>query len=196
MRSVLRPAVMSLVVLTLLTGVGYPIVVTGLGQLIFPRQAEGSLLARDTRSVGSILIGQPFDQPEYFWSRPSATSAVPYDAGASSGSNLGPTNPALVDVVRRRIAGLRAADPSNPSPIPIDLVTASASGLDPHISPAAAAYQVWRVARARQIDSAQVSALVARVTEPRTWGVLGEPRVNVLRLNLALDSIAPVGVVR
>lgn len=198
MRSLLRPAIISLLVLSLLTGIVYPLIVTGLGQVLFPRQAEGSLIVRDGRRVGSGLIGQPFDRPEYFWTRPSATGAVPYDAAASSGSNLGPTNPALLDAVRRRIATLRAADPGNSSPIPVDLVTASGSGLDPHISPAAAAYQIDRVARERHLDSGRVAALVARATEPRTWRVLGEPRVNVLQLNVALDSVAPapLGVIR
>jgi K+-transporting ATPase ATPase C chain len=173
-------------------------IVTGLGQVLFPRQAEGSLIVRGGKVVGSALIGQAFEGPEYFWTRPSATGAIPYDAAASSGSNLGPTNPALLDAVRRRIATLRAADPSNATPIPVDLVTASASGLDPHISPAAAAYQIRRVSRERHLDAARVAALVTRATEPRTWGVLGEPRVNVLRLNLALDSVAPapVGLIR
>lgn len=196
MRSLLRPAVVSLLVLTLITGVVYPALVTGLGHLLFPRRSEGSLLVRDGKTIGSALIGQPFDRPEYFWGRPSATTPVPYNAGASSGSNLGPTNPALVDAVRQRVAALRAPGTSNTQPIPVDLVTASGSGLDPNISPAAALYQVGRVARARHVDSTRVAALVTRVTEPRTWGLLGEPRLNVLRLNLALDSIAPVGVLR
>jgi K+-transporting ATPase ATPase C chain len=174
----------------------YPALVTGLGHLLFPRRSEGSLLVRDGKTIGSALIGQPFDRPEYFWGRPSATTPVPYNAGASSGSNLGPTNPALVDAVRQRVAALRAPGTSNTQPIPVDLVTASGSGLDPNISPAAALYQVGRVARARHVDSTRVAALVTRVTEPRTWGLLGEPRLNVLRLNLALDSIAPVGVLR
>ena len=196
MRSLLRPATVGLLVLSLLTGVVYPIIVTGLAHLLFPRQAEGSLIVRDGKRVGSALIGQPFDRPEYFWTRPSATGAVPYDGGTSSGSNLGPTNPALLDNVRRRIAALRAADPDDSNPIPVDLVTASASGLDPHISPAAARYQIGRVSRARHLDSTRVAALVAETTEPQTWGVLGESRVNVLRLNLALDSIAPARVIR
>lgn len=196
MRALLRPAIVSLVVLTLVTGVAYPALVTGLGRLLFPRRAEGSLVMREGKTVGSALIGQLFDRPEYFWSRPSATSPVPYNAGASAGSNLGPTNPALVDAVRQRVAALRAADPGNMQPIPVDLVTASASGLDPHISPAAALYQAARVARARHLDTAQVAALVARATEGRTWGLLGEPRVNVLRLNVLLDSIASGPVVR
>ncbi len=196
MRSLLRPAVVSLLVLTVLTGVAYPILVTGLGRVLFPRQAEGSLIARNGKAVGSALIGQPFERPEYFWPRGSATAAVPYDGGASSGSNLGPTSPALLDAVSRRIAAFRSVDPGSFGPIPVDLVTASGSGLDPHISPAAAAYQIRRVSRQRHLEPARVAALVAAATEPRTWGLLGEPRVNVLRLNLALDSIAPVGVVR
>lgn len=192
----LRPAIVTLVALTILTGIVYPIVVTGVGGVLFPRQADGSLIVRGGRPVGSVLIGQPFDRPEYFWSRPSATGPIPYDAAASSGSNLGPTNAALMAGVRGRIAALHAVDPEDSASVPVDLVTTSASGLDPDISPAAAAYQVGRVARARHLDSAVVAGLVAGATEPRTWGVLGEPRVNVLRLNLGLDSIAPLGVVR
>jgi K+-transporting ATPase ATPase C chain len=195
MRSLLRPAIVSLLALSLLTGVVYPMIVTGLGHLLFPRQAEGSLIVRGGKVVGSALIGQAFEGPEYFWTRPSATGAVPYDGGASSGSNLGPANPALLDAVRRRVAALHAADAGDSSPVPVDLVTASASGLDPHISPAAARYQIGRVSRARHLDAARVAALVARTTEPRTWGVLGEPRVNALLLNLALDSITPVRVI-
>jgi len=187
MWSQLRPAVLVLVVLTMLTGLVYPLVVTGIAQIVFPRQANGSLVRHGDRVVGSSLIGQPFDAPQYFWSRPSATAPA-YNAGASAGSNLGPSNPALHGAVAARIAALRAVDPGNTAPVPVDLVTASASGLDPHISPAAAAWQVARVARARQVAEADVRALVARHTQGRQFGVLGEPRVNVLALNLALDA--------
>ena len=176
-----------LVIWTLLTGLVYPLVVTGLAQLLFPHQANGSLVVRDGKVIGSELIGQYFDQPKYFWSRPSATSPVPYNAAASSGSNLGPTNPALVEAVRGRVAALRAADPGNDNPIPVDLVTASGSGLDPHISLAAAAFQVRRVARARGLKEGAVERLVMQYTQGRQFALLGESRVNVLRLNLALD---------
>jgi potassium-transporting ATPase KdpC subunit len=196
MRRLLRPAVVGLAALTILTGVLYPAGVTALARIAFPSQAEGSLVRRNGKVIGSALIGQAFARPGYFWSRPSATGAVPYDGGASAGSNLGPTNPALADSVRRRVAALRDADRDSPGPIPVDLVTASGSGLDPHISPAAAAYQTGRVARERGLDSTRVAQIVARATEGRTWGILGEPRVNVLRLNLALDSIAPLPVIR
>ena len=185
----LKPALWMLAVLSLLTGVAYPLLVTGLAQGLFPHQANGSLIERDGRLVGSGLIGQPFSAPGYFWPRPSATGPVPYNAAASSGSNLGPTNPALAAAVRERIAALRAADPGNPARIPVDLVTASASGLDPHLSPAAAGYEIARVARARGLAPAAVQQLVAAHTEGRTFGVLGEPRVNVLQLNLALDGL-------
>ena len=188
MREQLKPAIMMLIVLTAMTGVIYPLAVTGLAQLFFPEQANGSLIVRNGRVVGSRLIGQYFDKPDYFWGRPSATVPFPYNAAASGGSNLGPTNPALVHAVKARVEALRAADPGNDNPIPVDLVTASGSGLDPHISPAAALYQVKRVARARQRDEGVVSALVARHTEGRQFGVLGERRVNVLLLNLALDG--------
>ncbi len=188
MRTHLRPALIVLGLLTILTGLVYPLMVTGVAQLFFPWQANGSLIVRDGKPVGSVLIGQPFDAPQYFWSRPSATSPFPYNAAASAGSNLGPTNEALVKAVQARIDALKAADPGNTKPIPVDLVTASASGLDPHISPAAADYQVRRVAKARGLDEAVLRQLVARHTHGRQWGLLGEPRVNVLELNLRLDS--------
>lgn len=183
-----RPALVLLGLLTLLTGVAYPLVVTAVAAVAFPRQAEGSLLVEGGTVRGSSLIGQPFADPGHFWSRPSATSPA-YNASSSSGSNLGPTNPAIAEQVAARVAALRAADPGNTAPVPVDLVTASGSGLDPHISPAAAAYQVPRVARVRGLPAAQVEALVRAHTEGRTFGVLGEPRVTVLALNLALDSL-------
>ena len=189
MKEQLKPALMIFFVLTVLTGLIYPLIVTGFAQLLFPYQANGSLILHGGKTVGSELIGQYFNAPEYFWGRPSATSPFPYNAAASSGSNLGPTNPALADAVKARIAALRAADPGNEAPIPVDLVTASASGLDPHISPASAAYQMSRVARARGLDQAVVQQLVAQNTEGRQLGFLGERRVNVLLLNLALDKI-------
>lgn len=188
MWSQLKPAVLMLVVMTLVTGVLYPLAVTGIAQIAFPGQANGSLIERDGRIVGSALVGQPFSDPRFFWGRPSATGPVPYNAGASSGSNLGPLNPALAEAVAARVAALRAADPGNDRPVPVDLVTASGSGLDPHISPAAAEYQVARVARIRGMDPAQVRALVEAHTTPRLLGVLGEPVVNVLALNLALGE--------
>ena len=188
MRAHLRPALMILLLMTLLTGVAYPLVVTGIAQALFPAQANGSLVVKDGKPVGSRLIGQPFDDPKYFWSRPSATSPFPDNAGSSSGSNLSPTNADLVKTVQGRVAALRAADPGNAISVPVDLVTASASGLDPHISPAAALYQVPRVAKARKLDPESVRQLVERHTEGRFLGFLGEPRVNVLTLNLALDG--------
>jgi K+-transporting ATPase ATPase C chain len=187
MRTQLRPALVLLVALTLITGLLYPLVVTGIAQVLFPRQANGSLILIDGKPVGSSLIGQPFDAPKYFWGRPSATSPFPYNAAASSGSNLGPTNDALMKAVQARIDALKAADPDNPLSLPVDLVTASGSGLDPHISPAAAEYQVRRIARVRGLDETVVRRLVAQHTEGRQLGVLGEPRVNVLTLNLVLD---------
>jgi K+-transporting ATPase ATPase C chain len=184
----IRPALVLLALFTVLTGVIYPLVVTGIAQLVFPREANGSLIVKDGKVVGSSLIGQPFDDPKYFWGRPSATTPYSYNAGSSSGSNLSPTNPDLIKAVQGRVDALRAADPDNTAPVPVDLVTASASGLDPHISPAAALYQVHRVAKARKLDETNVQQLVARHTHGRWLGILGEPRVNVLELNLALDG--------
>ncbi len=191
MRDLIRPSVVALLFFTLLTGLGYPGAVTGVAALLFPRQAAGSVMTIDGQAAGSALIGQPFSDPRHFWSRPSATSPVPYNAAASSGSNLGPSNPAQLEAVKQRIAALHAADPGNAGAVPVDLVTASASGLDPQISPAAAEYQVGRVARARGFSADSVRVLVRRYTEDRQFGVLGEPRVNVLRLNLALDGRIP-----
>lgn len=185
----IKPAVMMLVMLTLLTGVIYPALVTGLAQVLFPDQANGSLI-RDGqgKTSGSALIGQSFNGNQYFWGRPSATAPYAYNAAASSGTNLGPTNPALADAVKTRIEALRSADPQNKAPIPVDLVTASGCGLDPHISPAAAEYQLNRVANARHIDPGKLRKLIRSHTEDRQWGFLGEPRINVLKLNLALDA--------
>ncbi|MET0291924.1 MAG: potassium-transporting ATPase subunit KdpC [Steroidobacteraceae bacterium] len=183
-----RNALMVFVVMTVITGVLYPLAVTGLGHVLFADAATGSVIERNGKAVGSKLIGQAFTEPGYFWSRPSSTSAQPYDGAASTGSNLSPSNPAQVEAVTARVAALRTADPGNTAPVPADLVTASGSGLDPHISPAAAGYQAARVARARGLDVAQIRALVERHTEGRTFGLLGEPRVNVLELNLALDG--------
>jgi len=181
------PALRMLAVLTVLTGIVYPLVVTGIAQVVFPRTANGSLIVDADKAVGSDLIGQPFDDQKYFWSRPSATSPMPYNGASSSGSNQGPRNPALADAVRDRIAALRSADPGNTGPVPVDLVTASGSGLDPHISVAAADYQVARVAKARNMSIDDVRSIVAANTSGRTFGILGEPRVNVLTLNRALD---------
>jgi K+-transporting ATPase ATPase C chain len=186
----LRIAFLMLIALTGVTGVLYPLAVTGIAQVLFPSQANGSLLEADGKAVGSALIAQPFDDPRYFWGRPSATGGFANNAAASSGSNLGPTSDALVEAVKGRIDALRAADPGNDAPVPVDLVTASGSGLDPHITPAAAAFQAGRVARARGLQPTVVEGLVAEYTEGRWLGVLGEPRVNVLRLNLALDQLA------
>jgi K+-transporting ATPase ATPase C chain len=187
LRATIRPAVVLFVSLTVVTGVLYPLAVTGVAKVVFPEQAAGSLITRDGKVIGSKLIGQAFTEPKYFWSRPSATGPTPYNAAASSGSNQGPLNPALIDAVRSRIDALRAADPGNTAPIPVDLVTASASGLDPHISVAAADYQAARVARVRGMDEANVKTLIAQHTNGRVLGFLGEPRVNVLLLNLELD---------
>ena len=184
-----RPALVLFVVLSIVTGLAYPLAVTGLAQVLFPDQANGSLVKAKGVVVGSSLIGQPFSQPGHFWSRPSATAPDPYNAAASSGSNLGPSNPALAEAVATRIAALRAADPGNTAPVPVDLVTASASGLDPHISRAAADYQVNRVARALGVPAERVQALVAEHTEGTLLGFLGEPRVNVLLLNMALYAL-------
>lgn len=191
MRTLVRPAIMSLVALTLITGLVYPTAVTGSAALLFHHQAEGSLIMRGDSAIGSELIGQSFTGPQYFWSRPSATGPVPYNGAASSGSNLGPTNPAQLEAVKGRVEALKAADPGNTTPIPIDLVTASASGLDPHITPAAAEYQVSRVARARGLTEDSIRAVVRRFTRARTLGILGEPTVVVLPLNLALDGRKP-----
>ncbi len=178
-----------LMVWTVITGVAYPLAVTGLAKLLFPVQANGSLITGNHgEPLGSALIGQAFSDPKYFWGRPSATSPYPYNAGASSGSNLGPTNPALVESVKARIEALQMADPDNRLPIPVDLITSSASGLDPHISLAAAFYQTNRVAKARKMPIHTLHALINANTEPRQWFILGEPRVNVLRLNMAMDG--------
>jgi K+-transporting ATPase ATPase C chain len=186
--AILRPTLVLFTALTVLTGVAYPLVVTGVGQAVFPAQAAGSLVLRDGKPVGSALIGQNFSDPKHFWGRPSATGPQPYNGTASSGSNQGPLNPALTDAVKGRIQALRDADPGNTAPVPVDLVTASASGLDPHISPAAAAYQINRVAKARGLPVATVQALVAQQTQKPLAGFLGEAQVNVLQLNLALDA--------
>jgi potassium-transporting ATPase KdpC subunit len=190
-QQVVRPAALMMVVMTVLTGVIYPLVVTGVAQALFPDQAGGSLIYEGEKPVASALIGQPIDDPKYFWSRPSATGPYPYNASNSSGSNLGVNEPNLIAAVKGRIEALKQADPGNGKPIPVDLVTASASGLDPHISPAAAEYQVSRVAKARRLDEKVVSDLVAKHTEQRTLGLLGEPRVNVVELNRALKRLSP-----
>jgi K+-transporting ATPase ATPase C chain len=195
MRAQVKPAIIVLALLTLITGIIYPLIVTVVAQVAFPAQANGSLIMKDGQAIGSRLIGQQFDDPKYFWGRMSATGTFPYNAfnaealTASSGSNYGPLNPALIQMVQGRIDALKAADPDNTQPIPVDLVTASGSGLDPHISPAAAEYQVARVARVRGLDVSTVRQLVAQHTEGRDLAVLGEPRVNVLELNLALDNV-------
>jgi len=184
----LKPAFVMLALMTLITGVLYPALITGVAKVAFPFQANGSLIEQDGKAIGSVLIGQPFSDPKHFWSRASGTSPYPNNASASSGTNQGPLNPALVEAVEGRVKALREADAGNTKPVPVDLVTASGSGLDPHISPAAAEYQVARVAKARGIDEAKVRALVAQATEGRQLGILGEPRVNVLTVNLALDA--------
>lgn len=196
MRTLLKPALLLLLTLTLVTGVAYPLLVTGIAQLVFPNQANGSLIHQNGKLAGSELIGQPFDDPKHFWSRLSATGPFAYNAAASSGSNLGPTNEALLQTVAARVQALRQADSSNTQPIPVDLVTASGSGLDPHISPAAAYYQVPRVAQSRNLDENFVRQLVEKHIEGRQLGFLGEPRVNVLKLNLELDNASTEAVER
>jgi len=196
MKTLLRPAVSLFVLLTAITGIAYPLVVTGIAKVAFPDSADGSLIVKDGKAVGSRLIGQNFSDPKYFWGRPSATGPMPYNASASGGSNQGPLNPALVDAVKGRIDALKAADPENKLPIPADLVNASGSGLDPHISPKAAAYQVARVANQRHLQPSDVNALVDEHTEGRQWGAFGEPRLNVLQLNIALDSLHHQGETR
>jgi K+-transporting ATPase ATPase C chain len=188
MNNIFRPALVLFVLLSALTGLIYPMAVTGAARAVFPAQADGSLVVLDGTTVGSKLIGQNFSDPKHFWGRPSATAPQPYNASASGGSNQGPLNPALADAVKARVEALRAADPGNTAPVPVDLVTASASGLDPDISPAAAQYQAARVARVRGMPVEQVDALIARNTEAPMWGLLGESRVNVLALNIALDA--------
>jgi len=185
----IRPAVVSFLFLTLLTGIAYPLLVTGISQVIMHDKANGSIIMKEGKPVGSSLIGQSFSDPKYFWSRPSATSPMPNNPTSSGGSNLGPTNPALIDAVKGRVQALRDADPGNQQPVPVDLVTASASGLDPHISPAAAYYQLARVARVRNLNPDIVRKLLAEHTADRQFGILGEPRVNVLELNLELDTL-------
>ncbi len=191
MTSTLRPALVLFALLTALTGIVYPLIVTAIAQVAFPQQAAGSLVVREGKPVGSSLIGQNFSDPKYLWGRPSATGPMPNNASASGGSNQGPLNPALADAVKGRIDSLRAADPGNTAPVPVDLVTASGSGLDPHISVAAARYQAARVAKQRGLPLAQVQQLIDGYTEGRLLGVIGEPRINVLRLNLALDAASP-----
>jgi len=187
----LRTSIIAIVLFTVLTGLVYPLLVTGIAQVIFPGKANGSMMTKGEKAIGSELIGQQFSSPGYFWSRMSATSPFAYNAGASTGSNYGPLNPALLDATAKRVKDLRDADPRNTSPVPVDLVTASGSGLDPHISVAAAVYQVPRVARARNVSEGAVKTLVDQYTEERQLGFLGEPRVNVLKLNLALDEMKP-----
>lgn len=188
-REQIRPAIVSFFVLTIITGLIYPFFVTGFAQVFFPKQANGSLIYRNGKPVGSTLIGQAFDGPKYFWGRPSATSSVTFNAASSSGSNLGPSNPALVDAVEARIKALKSADPDNAKPVPVDLVTSSASGLDPHISLAAAYYQVQRVAKLRNLSEAEVKRIIGQHVHGRFLGLMGEPVVNVLELNLALDEL-------
>jgi len=188
-KQTIRPAALLFVVLTVITGMVYPLATTGVGQWLMPKQANGSLIQKDGKLIGSTLIGQNFTEPKYFWGRPSATGPYPNNSVASSGSNQGPLNPALADAVKGRVAALKSTDPENTLPVPVDLVTTSASGLDPHISPAAANYQINRVAKARGVSNETVQAMVDDNTEGRQWGILGEPRVNVLLLNIALDKI-------
>jgi potassium-transporting ATPase KdpC subunit len=191
MKNIIRPVVVLFAALTVVTGLVYPVVVTAVAHAAFPHEADGSLIEKNGKAVGSELLGQQFDAPSYFWGRLSATSPNPYNPQASGGSNLGPTNPALSDEVKGRISALHDADPTNTAPIPVDLVTSSGSGLDPEISPAAAAYQIDRVAKARKLSPNDVDALVQRATTGRQFGILGEARVNVLKLNLALDELKP-----
>lgn len=191
MKTLIRPAISLFLVLSVITGLVYPFAVTGIAKTVFPKEAAGSLIVKEGKPVGSALIGQNFSDPKYFWGRPSATSPQPYNGAASGGSNQGPLNPALVDAVKGRIEAIKAADPDNTRPIPADLVTASGSGLDPEISPAAAEYQVARIARVRGLPVEKVTALVAAATLGRQWGLFGEARVNVLALNLALDASHP-----
>jgi K+-transporting ATPase ATPase C chain len=183
------PAIKLFVLLTIITGIAYPLLITGIGQLLMSKQVNGSLIEKDGKLIGSSLIGQNFTEPKYFWGRPSATTPYPNNATASSGSNLGPLNPALAKAVKTRVTALKSADPTNTLPIPVDLVTASASGLDPEISPAAANYQINRVAKARGLSNETLQKLISDNTKGRQWGVLGEPRVNVLLLNIALDKL-------
>jgi potassium-transporting ATPase KdpC subunit len=189
MSRLIRNSLMMLLLMTLITGVAYPLLVTGLAQLAFPGQANGSLIVKQGQPIGSTLIGQSFTEAKYFWGRPSATSPQANNGTSSGGSNIGPTNPALTDAVKQRIAALQSADPGNRAPVPVDLVTSSGSGLDPEISPAAAQYQLARVAKARGISDGQLSLLIAQATSGRQLGLLGEARVNVLQLNLALDAL-------
>jgi potassium-transporting ATPase KdpC subunit len=189
MSSTIRPAIVLFLIMTVITGVAYPLLVTGIAQVVFPHQAAGSLIEQDGKAMGSSLIGQSFSDPKHFWSRPSATGPFPYNASASGGSNQGPLNPALADAVKSRIEALHAADPTNTAPVPVDLVTASASGLDPDISVAAANYQAARVAQARGLKPQTVQALIAAHTKAKFLGFIGEPRINVLELNLALESL-------
>ncbi len=188
MFTMIRNTLMSLLLFTILTGIIYPLAVTGIAQVIFPRQANGSIITKNGKAVGSKLIGQQFEEPKYFWGRLSSTTPYPYNGGSSTGSNLGPNNPDLVKAVQARIDALRAADPGNDAKIPVDLVTASGSGLDPHINPAAAEYQLHRVVKARGLDDAKVRDIIANNTKGRWLGVIGEPVVNVLELNFALDE--------
>jgi potassium-transporting ATPase KdpC subunit len=185
----LRTSIITIALFTVLTGFIYPLLVTGIAQILFPAKANGSLLMKDGKAIGSELIGQAFSSPKYFWSRPSATSPFAYNAGASTGSNYGPLNPALLEATAKRVKELKDADPQNTKPVPVDLVTASGSGLDPHISVAAALYQVPRVARSRSVNEEKIKSLVDRYTDGRQLGILGEPRVNVLKLNVALDEM-------
>lgn len=189
MKNLIRPAITLFILISLITGLLYPLAVTGIAQIAFPEQAAGSLMKRGEEVIGSSLIGQSFSGPTYFWSRPSATSPMPYNAANSGGSNLGPTNPVLIETVKERVKNLLANHPGKDERIPTDLVTTSASGLDPHISPAAAYYQIERIAAARNTDMAIVKSLVDRLIETPQWGLLGDSRVNVLRLNLALDAL-------